>query len=68
MSSVAVVGLGAMGSRAARRLLDAGYPVMVWNRSPAKAASLARLGAIAVATPAEAAARAETLITMVADP
>ena len=63
---VSVVGLGAMGSRVARRLLGAGYPVTVWNRSPASTAALADLGAVAVPTPAEAAAQAEMLITMVA--
>ena len=57
-----------MGSRIAGRLLDAGYAVMVWNRSPEKMAPLVELGAIAAATPAEAAAQAEVLITMVAHP
>lgn len=68
MNPVSVVGLGAMGSRVARRLLGAGYPVKVWNRSPASAAALADLGAVAVPSPAEAAAQAEMLITMVAGP
>ena len=31
------IGLGSMGSRMARRLLDAGYPVVGFNRTPAKA-------------------------------
>jgi HAD superfamily hydrolase (TIGR01450 family) len=57
-----------MGGRIAARLLVAGNEVVVWNRSRAKVAPLAQTGAIAVATPAEAAARAETLITMVSDP
>jgi 3-hydroxyisobutyrate dehydrogenase len=68
MRHVSVVGLGAMGSRIARRLLGAGYPVTVWNRSPGKDSLLASLGANVAATPAEAAARADMLITMVADP
>jgi 3-hydroxyisobutyrate dehydrogenase len=68
MREVAVVGLGAMGSRIARRLLDAGYRVTVWNRSPGPVELLAGLGALAVAAPAEAAARVRTLITMVSDP
>jgi 3-hydroxyisobutyrate dehydrogenase len=66
MSTVAVVGLGAMGSRIARRLLDAGYTVLVWNRTVAKAEELA--GAAAAASPADAARRADAVITMVADP
>ena len=68
MTAVAVVGLGAMGSRIAVRLVAAGHDVTVWNRSAGKAGPLAGLGAIPAATPAEAASRAELLITMVADP
>ena len=68
MSTVAVVGLGAMGSRIARRLLDAGYEVVVWNRTPAKTEELVALGATAAESPAESARRAEAVITMVSDP
>jgi 3-hydroxyisobutyrate dehydrogenase-like beta-hydroxyacid dehydrogenase len=67
MSTVAVVGLGRMGSRIARRLLDAGYPVIVWNRTPAKAEELVAHGADQVAMPAEAARRADAVLTMLAD-
>ncbi|MGH7667015.1 MAG: HAD-IIA family hydrolase [Candidatus Dormibacteria bacterium] len=68
MTRVAMVGLGAMGSRIAGRLLDAGHPLVVWNRSPERAASLVAQGALAADTPADAARRAAVLITMVADP
>jgi 3-hydroxyisobutyrate dehydrogenase-like beta-hydroxyacid dehydrogenase len=54
-----------MGSRIARRLLDAGHELTVWNRTAAKAE---KLGAPIAASPAEAAARSEVVITMVADP
>src|SRR6266571_2526459 len=60
MATVAVIGLGAMGSRIARRLLDA----VVWNRTPARAESFPRVAA----TPAEAARDAAVTITMVANP
>lgn len=66
--SIAVVGLGAMGSRIARRLLDAGEQVTVWNRSAERAEPLAAAGAAVAATPAEAAAPADRVITMLADP
>jgi 3-hydroxyisobutyrate dehydrogenase-like beta-hydroxyacid dehydrogenase len=66
MSTVAVVGLGAMGSRIARRLLDAGYQVVAWNRTSARAEELA--GALVAASPADAARRADVVLTMVADP
>ena len=65
---VAVVGLGAMGARIATRLLEAGHHIVVWNRSAGKLHALTEQGAVPAATPAEAAARAEVLITMVADP
>jgi 3-hydroxyisobutyrate dehydrogenase-like beta-hydroxyacid dehydrogenase len=68
VSVVAVVGLGAMGSRVARRLLEAGHDLVVWNRTPEKAEPLVEAGAVAAATPAEAAAPAEVVVTMVADP
>jgi 3-hydroxyisobutyrate dehydrogenase/2-hydroxy-3-oxopropionate reductase len=68
MATVGVVGLGAMGSRIARRLGAAGHELVVWNRDPAKAESLVAAGALAAATPADAARRAEAVITMVADP
>jgi len=54
-----------MGSRLARRLLDAGHELTVWNRTPAKADEL---GAPVAANSAEAAARSEVVITMVTDP
>lgn len=65
--NVAVVGLGAMGTRVAMRLLGAGHEVHVWNRSPHKAQPLVDRGAVAVSSPAEAAACSEALVTMVAD-
>ena len=64
MSKVAVLGLGAMGSRIARRLLDHGHDVVVWNRTSAKAQSFPRVAA----TAAEAADEAEVTITMLANP
>jgi 3-hydroxyisobutyrate dehydrogenase/2-hydroxy-3-oxopropionate reductase len=68
VSTVAVVGLGAMGSRIARRLRDAGHDVAVWNRSPAPMDNLVELGATAAASPADAARRSEVVLTMLADP
>lgn len=64
---VGVVGLGRMGGGVARRLLDTGHEVIVWNRSPERMTPLAERGAFAAASPADAAARAGVLITFVAD-
>ena len=63
-----MVGLGAMGSRIAARLLGAGHDLIVWNRSPDKAGPLVERGAVAADTPAAAAAGADMVITMIADP
>ncbi|WP_283137912.1 NAD(P)-dependent oxidoreductase [Rhizohabitans arisaemae] len=43
--SVGWIGLGRMGAAMARRLVDAGEDVTVWNRTAAKAAPLAAAGA-----------------------
>jgi 3-hydroxyisobutyrate dehydrogenase-like beta-hydroxyacid dehydrogenase len=68
MSRVAVIGLGGMGARLARRLLGARHEVVVWNRTPAKAEALTAAGAVAATSPAEAARRADAVLTMVGDP
>lgn len=66
--TIAVVGLGAMGSRIAARLLDAGHDLVVWNRTAEKTAFLVERGAAAAASPADAARRSDAVITMVTDP
>jgi 3-hydroxyisobutyrate dehydrogenase-like beta-hydroxyacid dehydrogenase len=53
--TIAVVGLGAMGSRIAARLLDAGHEIVVWNRTAEKAKALVDRGAVLAESPAEAA-------------
>lgn len=67
MTRIAVLGLGAMGSRMATRLIDAGHQLSVWNRTHGRAAPLVAAGARAAATPAEAAAAAELILAMVRD-
>jgi 3-hydroxyisobutyrate dehydrogenase-like beta-hydroxyacid dehydrogenase len=66
MMKVGFIGLGAMGRGMARRLLDAGHEVHVWNRSPAPCEELARHGAHR-ADNAAAAFAGEAVITMLAD-
>lgn len=68
MESVSVLGLGAMGSRIALRLLDAGHDVVVWNRSPDRLEPLLARGARPASSPRDAVRRSHTLITMLADP
>ncbi|WP_030752101.1 NAD(P)-dependent oxidoreductase [Streptomyces sp. NRRL S-31] len=64
---VAVLGLGAMGAGLARRLLDEGVQVRVWNRSADRTAPLARAGAHVAAHPAEAVAGTSAALCVVAD-
>ncbi|MFE9441179.1 NAD(P)-dependent oxidoreductase [Streptomyces sp. NPDC006602] len=66
MSRVAVLGLGAMGFPLARRLAETGHTVRAWNRTPGRA-GLAECGITAAATPGEAVAQAEYVITVLAD-
>ncbi len=63
---VGFIGLGQMGRAMATNLMKAGHRVRVWNRSPEPAQAMAREGAIAVETPAEAFA-GDAAITMLAD-
>jgi len=65
---IAFLGLGAMGTPMARRVLDAGYPLTVWNRSPRRAEPLVAKGAQPAKTPADAVRDADVVITMLADP
>jgi 3-hydroxyisobutyrate dehydrogenase len=64
---VAVLGLGTIGAGMARSLLRAGLPVDAWNRTPERAAALAEAGAVAHADPADAAAHAAVVITILSD-
>jgi 3-hydroxyisobutyrate dehydrogenase len=66
-TKIALLGLGLMGSGMAGRLLDAGYPLTIWNRTPGKAQALANRGASLAKSPREAAAGASVVISMLAD-
>jgi 3-hydroxyisobutyrate dehydrogenase-like beta-hydroxyacid dehydrogenase len=68
MAKIAFLGLGQMGVPMARRLLQAGNELTVWNRTPDRAEPLAAAGAAVAGSPAEAGAGAEFAITMVATP
>jgi len=61
---VAVLGTGIMGSAMARRLVTAGLPTTVWDRSPSATAPLGQAGTVVASSAAEAAAGARVVITM----
>jgi 3-hydroxyisobutyrate dehydrogenase len=67
-ASVALLGLGLMGKPMGHNLLKKGIPLTVWNRTAARADDLVAAGARHAATPREAAAAADVIITIVSDP
>jgi 3-hydroxyisobutyrate dehydrogenase-like beta-hydroxyacid dehydrogenase len=67
MTTLGFVGLGAMGGRIAGRFLASGQPLVGWNRTKAKAASLVALGLGWRDTPREAAETADVVFSMVTD-
>jgi 3-hydroxyisobutyrate dehydrogenase-like beta-hydroxyacid dehydrogenase len=64
---VGFIGTGRMGRAMARRLVEAGHDVAVFNRTPAKAAELVQAGARSAASLAHAARDGEAVFTMLAD-
>jgi 3-hydroxyisobutyrate dehydrogenase-like beta-hydroxyacid dehydrogenase len=68
MAALGFVGLGAMGGRMAKRLLEAGHAVAGYNRTAAKARWLVDLGLSLARSPREVAAAADVVFIMVTDP
>lgn len=64
---VGFIGLGIMGQGMARRLLDGGVPLTVWNRTADRAAPLIEAGATWAPSPAEVARQSDVVITIVSD-
>jgi 3-hydroxyisobutyrate dehydrogenase-like beta-hydroxyacid dehydrogenase len=67
MAKIAWLGLGAMGTPMASRLIEAGHDVIVWNRSRAKAETFEGRATIAD-TPSDAARGVDAAVTMLATP
>jgi 3-hydroxyisobutyrate dehydrogenase-like beta-hydroxyacid dehydrogenase len=63
----ALVGLGKMGGPLADRILDAGFPLAVYNRTRERTEPLAARGADVLDSPDEVLQRADVCITMLAD-
>lgn len=64
LPTLAFLGIGLMGKPMATRLVQAGYPVRVWNRSFAKADALGALGALPHAGIESALGGADIVISM----
>jgi 3-hydroxyisobutyrate dehydrogenase len=67
MATVAVLGTGTIGEPVARNLLRVGFGVRVWNRTRERAEPLAQDGATVCDSAAEAAGRADLVLTVLAD-
>ena len=65
--AVGLIGLGNMGTAFAERLLDAGYELVVMNRTPGKSATLEARGATVAPTYVDLAERVDVVLTSVAD-
>ena len=63
---IGFIGLGQMGRGMASRLMDSGYPLVVWNRTRAATDAFAARGAVVARSPDETLA-ADVVITMLAD-
>jgi 3-hydroxyisobutyrate dehydrogenase-like beta-hydroxyacid dehydrogenase len=64
---VGLIGLGNMGTAIAERLLEAGYPLVVHNRTAQKAEEPAARGAVVAATPGELVAQVDVVLTSLSD-
>jgi len=67
MERVGFIGIGLMGSQMSRRILEAGYPLTVWNRKKEKAGALLSAGAKWADSPKALAQVSDVVITIVTD-
>jgi len=67
MQRIGFVGIGLMGQQMSRRLLAAGFPVVVWNRTKARAADLLAAGAAWGESPRAVTEASDVVIVMVTD-
>ncbi|WP_101842964.1 NAD(P)-dependent oxidoreductase [Halobacillus sp. Marseille-P3879] len=67
-TTIGFVGTGVMGKSMVNRLLEAGYPVHIYTRTPSKAEELLQNGAVWQNSVSELAASVDVIITMVGFP
>jgi 3-hydroxyisobutyrate dehydrogenase-like beta-hydroxyacid dehydrogenase len=64
---IGFIGMGHMGSHMAQRLLEAGYQLAIYDRTPERAQEVAQQRATVARTPRELAAQCEVLMVCVTD-
>lgn len=67
MKTIGFIGIGLMGLPMCHRLLKAGHPLIVWNRSPEKCSVLVQAGATMAADAKSVATLADIIMLCVAD-
>ena len=67
IQNVGVIGLGRMGTEIANNVIKSGFNLVVYNRTADKTRALAEAGAIVTASPKEAAAKSDIIITSLRD-
>ncbi|MBN2287326.1 MAG: NAD(P)-dependent oxidoreductase [Tissierellales bacterium] len=67
MKKIGFIGLGIMGFPMAKHLIEAGYELVVFNRTVEKSNELEKLGAEVAKTPAQVAEKTEVVFTMLAN-
>jgi len=65
---IGFAGLGLMGGRMARNLLDKGFPLTVWNRTAERSRPWAEAGAAVAASPKALAEVSDVVVACLADP
>ncbi len=68
MNTIGFIGVGRMGSRMARRLIDAGFSLKIYDTDAAAVRALADLGAEAAASPAAIGEEAEIVLVSLPTP
>ena len=68
LPTIGFAGLGRMGHPIAANILNAGFPTIVWNRTPDKAAALRERGARWADSPGDLARAADIVLSSLADP
>src|SRR5690606_12826750 len=64
---IGFIGMGLMGVPMSQRLLQAGFPLTVWNRNPAKTATVAAAGAVVAGSVAELVRSSDIIMLCVTD-
>ncbi len=64
---IGFIGLGIMGRAMAQNILNAGFPLTVWNRTVSRSAELVAAGATLAESPAALAAQSDIIISCVSD-